>query len=158
MANKNWIKLILFVGVPLLAGAIGSYFTIPAVQGWYGTLLRPDIAPPNWLFGPVWTTLYILMGLAMFLVWKNRHNNSSYPIANKLFFVQLILNVLWSAIFFGARNLGGALIEILVLWMVILFTIISFSHFSKVAIYLMLPYILWVSFAAYLNWSFWILN
>lgn len=152
------MKLIISVGFPLLIGFIGSFYTMPAIGGWYATLVQPSIAPLNWVFGPVWTLLYILMGIAAFLVWRRGLENKWVRIGLSLFLLQLILNLFWSIIFFRLENIGGALIEIVVLWVFIVATMIAFFKVSRLAAFLLVPYLLWVSFAAYLNYSFWILN
>ena len=158
MKLSNFYKLTIAIIVSELAGVIGSLFTFPAIGGWYANLTRPNVAPPNWIFGPVWTTLFLLMGIAAFLVWKKGFNNKNVRKALALFAIQLVLNALWSIIFFGLNSLGGALIELFVLWVAIVATIFAFARVSKAAAWLMIPYILWVTFAAYLNFSFWILN
>jgi tryptophan-rich sensory protein len=148
---NNTLKLIISVGVSELAGIIGSIFTTPSIAGWYAGIVKPDINPPSWVFGPVWTTLFVLMGIAAFLVWKKGLDRRDVKIALGIFIGQLILNTLWSIIFFGLHSPVGALIEIIFLWFSILITIIYFSKISKLAAGLLIPYILWVSFAAYLN-------
>jgi len=155
---KNAYKLIISIVICELAGIIGSVFTTPSIAGWYATLARPDLAPPNWVFGPVWTTLYALMGIAAFLVWRKGLGRRDVKIALGIFVGQLILNTLWSIIFFGLHSLDGALIEIIFLWLAILAAIVSFTKISKPATWLLAPYILWVSFACYLNLMFWLLN
>lgn len=152
------VKAILAIVVSELAGIIGSVFTMPSIAGWYAGLTKPAFSPPNWIFGPVWTTLYALMGIAAFLVWRNGWEQRKVKIALGLFIGQLILNTLWSIIFFGLHSLGGALIEIVFLWLAILATIIAFAKVSKPAAWLLVPYILWVSFAMYLNYSMYALN
>src|SRR5690242_11213503 len=117
MKYKDYIRLAISIGIVQLAGLVGSFFTIPAISGWYQTLIRPEIAPPNWLFAPVWTTLYLLMGIAVFLVWKEGLGRRGVKLAVKLFIVQLVLNMLWSIIFFGAQAPGWALLEISFLWL-----------------------------------------
>jgi translocator protein len=178
----NFLKLFLAVVLSLSAGAIGSLFTAPAIQsGWYEMLTKPMLNPPSWVFGPVWTLLYVLMGVSFFIVWKNNfevRNNiwQKYEKAwNKwserlwrgdlqkanvilIFFFQLALNALWSLLFFGLRSPGIAFFGILALWAAIFYTIVNFYRTSKPAAYLLFPYILWVSFAAYLNVSIWVLN
>lgn len=158
MTSKNFLKLIIAIGVSELAGVIGSIFTTPSISGWYANLVRPEFAPPNWIFAPVWTTLFALMGIAAFLVWKRGLGDKKVKIALVIFLVQLILNTFWSIIFFGLHSPGGALIEMIFLWLAILATIIAFAKISKPAAWLLLPYILWVSFAGYLNFSIWMLN
>lgn len=155
---KNVFKLVFAIVACESAGLIGSIFTSPAIPGWYAGLIRPEIAPPNWIFGPVWTTLFALMGIAAFLVWKNGRDRQEVKIALIIFGGQLILNTLWSIIFFGLHNPGAALLEIVFLWLAILATIIAFARISRPAAWLLAPYILWVSFAAYLNYSFVLLN
>ncbi|MDP3985617.1 MAG: TspO/MBR family protein [bacterium] len=159
MRSKNIFKFIVAIVVCECAGIIGSFFTVPAIRsGWYAALVKPDVAPPNWLFGPVWTTLYALMGSATFLVWKKGLGRKDVKRALIIFDIQLVLNVLWSIIFFGMRQPAAALVEIVVLWIFILATIIAFAKISKPAAWLLVPYILWVSFAIYLNYNFAILN
>lgn len=152
---KDTFALIGFIVCAQAAGIIGSLFTMSAIGGWYTTLIRPELAPPNWIFGPVWITLYALMGIAAFLVWrKSRRFNTALGI----FVVQLVLNSLWSIIFFGMGELGVAFAEIILLWLAIVATIVAFWKISCTAAWLLAPYLLWVSFAAYLNFAFWTLN
>jgi tryptophan-rich sensory protein len=160
---KNFIKVIAAIIICELAGVLGSVFTTSSIPGWYATLLKPQLAPPNWVFAPVWTTLFALMGIAAFLVWSSYAKASAdkkkwIKIALILFGIQLVLNTLWSIIFFGLHSPGGALIEIIFLWLAILATIIYFAKISKPAAWLLLPYIAWVSFAMYLNYSIYALN
>lgn len=173
---KNAFKLIVAIAVSELAGIIGAVFTMPVIPTWYAGLVKPALNPPAWVFGPVWTILYALMGISLFLVWK-RHSDILPPShkatagqgknigmsrlfkwAVALFFVQLALNTLWSIFFFGMQNPALAFLDIILLWLAILTTIILFYRISKPASYLLMPYILWVSFAAYLNYSLWMLN
>lgn len=158
MRLKNPLKLIAAILVSELAGGIGSIFTASSIQGWYTTVIKPDIAPPNWVFGPVWTTLFALMGIAAFLVWKKGIDRKDVKIALGMFLAQLVLNILWSVLFFGFQSLTGAFIEIIFLWLAILATGILFARVSKPAAWLLVPYIVWVSFAGYLNYLFLILN
>ena len=151
-------KLIIAIVVSELAGIIGSVFTTPSIAGWYAMLVRPTLNPPAWVFGPVWTTLFALMGIAAFLVWKKGLERRDVKIALGIFIGQLVLNTLWSIIFFGLHSPGAAFVEIIFLWLAILATIIAFAKISKPAVWLLVPYILWVSFAAYLNFAIWILN
>lgn len=158
MKINNTFKLIIAIVVSELAGIIGSVFTTPSIAGWYAGIVKPDINPPAWVFGPVWTTLFALIGIAAFLVWKKGLDRKDVKIALGIFLGQLVLNTLWSIIFFGLHSPGGALIEIIFLWLAILATIIAFAKISKPAAWLLLPYIFWVSFAGYLNYSIWQLN
>lgn len=137
-----------------LAGIVGSIFTTPAIGVWYATLPKPLLAPPNWVFAPVWTTLFLLMGIAVFLVWKKSWNMREKRLAILIFTLQLLLNVLWSALFFGQRDPASAFLEIIFLWLAIIFTIDVFGKISKPAAWLLVPYLLWVTFASYLNYSF----
>ena len=158
MKINNTLKLIIAIVVSELAGIIGSVFTAPSIVGWYTTLVRPALNPPAWVFGPVWTTLFALMGIAAFLVWKKGLERKDVKIALGIFIGQLVLNTLWSIIFFGLHSPAGAFVEIIFLWLAILATIIAFAKISKPAAWLLVPYILWVSFAGYLNFMIWILN
>lgn len=152
-------KLVISLIAPQLAGLIGSVFTTSSVTGWYSTIIRPELAPPNWIFGPVWTILFVLMGIALFIVWKKGDSQKKkVKTVLYLFAAQLILNTLWSIIFFGFRSPGWAFFEIVFLWIAILATIVSFARVSRLAAWLLLPYLAWVSFASYLNYSIWILN
>jgi tryptophan-rich sensory protein len=158
MKISNPIKLIISLVICQLAGIIGSLFTMSKIPTWYMTISKPELAPPNWIFGPVWTTLFILMSIALYLVWKQGTNRKDVKIALYIFGTQLILNVLWSIIFFGLENPGSAFVEIISLWISILLSIIYFYKISKPASYLLIPYITWVSFASYLNFMIWWLN
>jgi tryptophan-rich sensory protein len=149
---------VLFVLVCLIAGAIGSFFTFPSIQGWYSTLNKPSFNPPNWVFGPVWTLLYILMGIAAYLVYEKGFNQKKVRIALASFDVQLLLNVLWSFLFFGLHSPVYGLLCIIALWFSIALTMAKFYEISRTAGLLFVPYILWVSFASILNLSIWMLN
>jgi benzodiazapine receptor len=148
---KRILKIVAAVGVCLLAGAAGGLFTSPAIPGWYAALQKPAFNPPNWIFGPVWTALYIMMGFAAFLVWDRGWRRPGVRHALAVFAAQLALNVLWSALFFGARSPVAALVDIVALWLGILASIILFGRVSKAGAVLMVPYLLWVSFATVLN-------
>jgi len=151
-------KLVVSIVACLAAGAIGSIFTRSAVTTWYATLGKPAFSPPNWLFAPVWTLLYILMGIAAFLVWRKGLGNRQVRSALIVFLIQLILNTLWSVVFFGLESPLFGLVVISVLWVVILVTVIQFFKISRAASILLWPYLLWVTFAAVLNSSIWLLN
>lgn len=158
MRINNFFKLIIAITISEMAGVIGAFFTTPSIPTWYAGIIKPSINPPAWIFGPVWTTLFALMGIAAFLVWKKGLDRRDVRIALGIFAGQLVLNTFWSTIFFGLHSPGGALIEIIFLWLAILATIIAFAKISKPAACLLLPYILWVSFAMYLNYAIWALN
>ena len=151
------LKLVASVILCQIAGLLGSLFTTQAIPNWYKTLNKPFFTPPNWIFSPVWISLFILMGISLFFIWR-RPDHPKFKIAFIFFFVQLILNILWSAAFFGLRAPLLGLIDIVLLWIAILLTIQNFSKVSKFAGVLLVPYLLWVSFAALLNFSLWILN
>lgn len=162
----QFLALVAFIAISELAGGVGSLFTLSAIPGWYANLAKPALNPQNWVFGPVWTALYLLMDIAAFLVWRKgfaraearREMRRAVRTALIIFGIQLVLNAAWSAIFFGAHSPGGALLTIILLWLAILATIITFYKISPAAAYLLLPYIIWVSFAAYLNFGIWRLN
>ena len=164
MKINNIFKLIIAIVVAELAGIIGSFFTAPAVQSdWYVELVKPALNPPAWVFGPVWTTLFALMGIAAFLVWSSyakatEDKKKGVKLALTLFGIQLVLNILWSIIFFGLHSPGGALTLFVFLWLAIFATMIAFAKISRPAAWLLAPYIVWVSFAAYLNYAIWMLN
>ncbi|MBW2982139.1 tryptophan-rich sensory protein [Candidatus Woesearchaeota archaeon] len=151
--KKIW-KLIISILLPFLASVIGGFFTSQSVSTWYITLIKPSFNPPSWVFGPVWTILYLLMGISLYLVWIKRYDKKAFTV----FGIQLFLNALWSVLFFGLQNPLFAFIEIIFLWAAILITIIYFYRINKISAYLFIPYILWVSFAAVLNISIVLLN
>lgn len=151
-------KLIISILISNLAGIIGLFFTNPAVDGWYSNLTKSALNPPAWVFGPTWTILFILMGVAAYFVWDKGLKNKKVKICLLIFIIQLVLNAIWSIIFFGLHSPFWALIEIIILWITIMCTIIAFYKVSKLAAWLLLPYILWVSFATYLNYSVFALN
>jgi len=152
------LKLLISVGVCQLAGFIGSLFTSPAVPTWYATLKKPSFTPPSWVFAPAWITLYVLMGISLFLVWREGLSERNVKAAMGIFLVQLVLNTSWSIAFFGCRSTVAGLIVIVLLWICILFTMYSFLKVSVPAGLMLIPYILWVSFAAILNTSIVLLN
>jgi benzodiazapine receptor len=154
---RDWISLLTFCGICFAVGASGSAFTASSVKTWYPLLLKPTGTPPPWVFGPVWSILYLLMATAAWLIWRQRiHENVWLALA--LFVVQLILNGLWSFVFFGLRMPGAALVEIIVLLGAIAVTAIRFAEFSRPAFWLMIPYGAWVLYASYLNFGIWRLN
>ena len=154
---KNAKKLIGSIVVTQLAGILGAVFTTPSISTWYATVNKPVFNPPNWIFGPVWTLHYLMMGVALYLVIIEK-NSANKKVALKYFWIQLGLNTLWSIIFFGMQLPALALLEIVILWYMILMTIRKFLPISKTAGYLLVPYILWVSFASVLNLAIAILN
>jgi benzodiazapine receptor len=154
--TKAWLVLIVFFAICLGAGGLGSFFTASSVRDWYPRLRKPVGTPPSWVFGPVWTTLYVLMAISAWLVWR-AFGRGAHP-ALLIFFAQLALNVAWSGIFFGSRMPGAALLEIVILWLAVAFNIFVFFLLLPVSAYLLLPYLGWVTYAAYLNYGIWRLN
>jgi len=155
---KNKTALITAILICELAGVIGSIFTSPSISGWYGKLNKPEFTPPSWLFAPAWVTLYLFMGVSAYLVWEKGARKKEVRDALSIFAVQLLLNIFWSIFFFGLRCSLCGFVEILLLWLAIVVTIIKFHKVSKPAALLLIPYILWVSFAAALNFYVWKLN
>lgn len=153
----DWFALPVFIAVSLVVAGVGAAMTLPALDGWYNTLRKPDWMPPNWLFSWVWTVLYVLMAFAAWLVWRERRwGGVSLPLT--LFTVQLVLNVVWSDFFFVKHVPGIAFVEILFLWAAILATLLAFWQVRAVAGVLLVPYLLWVTFAAVLNYTVWQMN
>jgi benzodiazapine receptor len=155
---NNILKLVTSVIICLLAGFIGSVFTSPSIPAWYATLTKPSFNPPDWVFAPVWTILFVLMGISAYLVWNKGLQNKDVKISLFIFGIQLVLNALWSFLFFGLHSPFYAFVEIILLWAAIALTILNFFKISRRAGLLLLPYILWVSFAALLNFTIWRLN
>jgi len=186
MKASDIFKLVAAIAVSELAGIVGSLFTVSAIPTWYAGLAKPVLNPPSWIFAPVWTTLYLLMGIAAFLVWRTAtasaahaartvsaratqtapeaarqpypHHRRNVRIALGIFIAQLILNALWSIVFFGLHNPAWALVVIVTLWFMIVWTMAAFAKISRAAMYLLVPYLAWVSFAAYLNFAIWVRN
>jgi tryptophan-rich sensory protein len=155
----NILKLLGCILISGSAGFIGAVFTARSVKTWYVELAKPSFNPPGWLFGPVWMVLYIMMGVALYIVWERAtHQKVGVTSAVGFFIVQLVLNAAWSVIFFGQRQVFFALVDISLLWVSILMTMILFWRISHAAGMLLVPYLLWVSFAALLNFSIWQLN
>lgn len=149
--------LVVFIGLCLAVGALGGWVTADNVKTWYPTIARPSFTPPNWLFGPVWTVLYVLMGVAAWRVWcRASPRTRQGPLA--LFALQLALNLGWSVVFFGAHRIGGAVVIIVTLEATILATVIAFRRIDRLAAALLLPYAAWVAFATVLNIAIWRLN
>jgi len=151
-------KLIVSILASFAAGGIGSLFTIKAIPTWYARLKKPPYTPPNWVFGPVWTTLYILMSISIFLVWQKGFGNHDALPAFVLFWIQLAVNAIWSIIFFGMKSIFGGVVTIIVLWLLILVTMVTSFRVSAWSGALLIPYIVWVSIASYLNIGVWMLN
>ena len=152
------IKFMIAVSLPLALGAFAGFFTSPSLKGWYSIINKPSFNPPNWIFAPVWTMLYLMMGIAFYIVWIRVEENKLRTKAIMYYFIQLVLNFCWTIIFFYAAKPGWAFAEIILLWIMIAATINKFSKISKPAAWLLVPYIVWVSFAAVLNFAIWRLN
>ncbi len=157
MSISSWPQLILFIIICEAVGIAGSFFTAKAIPTWYEKLRQPSFRPPNWIFGPVWTFLYALMGLSAYLVYQNQQRPLA-KIGLIFFLIQLILNAIWTPLFFGAKKLGWAFFEIVLMWVFIVLSVVSFFMAVPLAGWLMMPYITWVSFASLLNYSIWQLN
>ena len=151
------LKFLISILLPLSLGAIAGMFTSQSVPEWYATLNRPSFNPPNWIFGPVWTTLYILMGISFFLIWKQEASKERNR-AILFFMLQLLLNFAWSFIFFYFNMIGLALFEIILLWISIVLMLVVFYKIKPIASYINIPYLLWVTFATVLNASYYFLN
>jgi len=152
------LKLVISILICQCAGIIGSLFTIRSIPTWYAVINKPTFTPPNWVFAPVWASLFTLMGIAVFLVWRKGLHILGVKRALSIFFLQLGLNSLWSIVFFGSRSIAGGLAVVVLLWLAIFWTIKEFLVISKPAAVLLIPYIAWVSFAFILNVAFLILN
>jgi benzodiazapine receptor len=155
---RTGVKLVLFVVFCEMAGVVGAFFTISSIPTWYAGLRKPEIAPPNWVFAPVWTTLYGLMGVSLFLIWSKTRGKGFGRLAIAVFITQLVLNVLWSYLFFGLQSPFLGVVEITILWFAIAATVTFFFRISRTAGLILLPYLCWVSLAAYLNFMIFILN
>jgi len=145
------VKFLIAILICQIAGIVGSLFTSPSIPTWYATIEKPKFTPPNWVFAPVWTTLFVLMGISAYLIWNQGLENKIVKTALWVFGIQLVLNMLWSLLFFGLHSPLYAFFEIIILWLAILFTILNFFKISRTAGWLLVPYIIWVSFAAILN-------
>lgn len=155
---SNGIKLVSSIVICEAAGIIGSLVTESGVSSWYAGIVKPSFNPPSWVFAPVWTALFALMGVALFLLWKRGWETPGIKKAISFFAAQLALNMLWSFLFFGLHSPLLAFIEIIILWCAIIATIAACARVSRPAAYLLAPYLLWVSFAGYLNYTIWMLN
>ncbi len=151
---KNYFKLLISLIIPLSLGSIAGFFT-SSDSIWYQELIKPSFNPPGWVFGPVWTILYIMMGLSFYYVWNSE---KEIKLPTIVYYVQLFLNFTWSFLFFGLQNLLISFIEIMFLWSALIVTFFLFHKVSKKGAYLLIPYLLWVSFAAILNFTIYYLN
>lgn len=151
------LKLILAILLPMVVGGFSGFLTANAINGWYATLHQPSFNPPNWVFGPVWTTLYLIMGISLYRIWRLPVSVERNQ-AIKIFTLQMTLNFFWSLIFFKWHLIGLALLEIIVMWIMIAAMIHHFRKLDAVAGYMNIPYLLWVSFASVLNGAYFILN
>jgi benzodiazapine receptor len=158
MGSSDIVKLIISILACFAAGGIGSLFTFKAIPTWYLGLKKPKYTPPNKVFGPVWTTLYIILGISVFFIWQKGLSDNDVLFAFTLFWVQLVFNALWSIIFFGMKSKGGGVFIIILLWLLILATIITSFRVSVLSGVLLIPYIIWVSIASYLNIGIWWIN
>lgn len=158
MTKGEIVKLIFFILIVEIVGSAGTIFTTPAISTWYATLNKPSFNPPNWLFGPVWTTLFLLMGVSLYLVWQQRKNKKAVGLPFAVFTIQLILNVLWLALFFGAHSPFLGFIDIILLIGAIGATMWQFAKVSKPSALLLVPYLAWTIFAAVLNFNILVLN
>lgn len=155
--GKNILAFVVFLFICLGAAQLGSLFTIPSLDDWYQQIQKPAWTPPNWVFAPVWTLLYVSMAVAAWGVWKERDRQSvALPIG--LFFAQLLVNVLWSYLFFTLHLPGWALLDLVILWVLILFTLITFYRVKAWAGLILIPYLLWVAYAGTLNAAIWQMN
>jgi len=158
MKYKNIAQLFLFIFLVEIIGSLGTLATTPNIPLWYNYLVKPPLNPPNWVFGPVWTTLFALMGTSLFIIWKKGIKKKVVKKALTVFTIQLGINVLWSFLFFGLKSPYLGLICIGALWIFIILTIRDFIHIHKIAGILLIPYLLWVSLAMYLNAGIVLLN
>lgn len=155
---KNILKLVLSIAVCQGAGLIGAVFTVPSIASWYNLLNQPSFKPPNFVFGPVWTILYTLMGISLYRIWTAGAKKKEVREALKLFAVHLAFNATWSIVFFGMRNIPLSLINIVILWILIIMVMVKFYKIDKKASLILLPYLAWVSFATILNYNIFLLN
>ena len=153
-----WLMLIGFALLPTVLGALSGLATMDSVNTWYETIVRPTWAPPNWVFGPVWTLLYVSMGVAAWWIWRAPDDEPLRRPALAAFAAQLALNLAWSPIFFGLQSPGWALVEIAILWLALVATVVLFWRVRRAAGLLLVPYLAWVSFASVLNGAIWWLN
>ncbi len=155
---KLWLKILLCVFAINLLGGLGAFITVDQIDGWYKMLEKPRGVPPNWLFGPVWTTIYSLIGVSLALIWHLAASGKAKKAALTWFAIQMILNFAWTPLFFGAHQLGWALVVIIAMLLTILITLIQFRSLYRLAGRLLIPYSIWVGYATYLNAGYWLLN
>ena len=156
--KKNILWLFFFISLCLIFGnGLGGYFTFISVETWYQTLNKPVFNPPEWVFGPVWTALYVLMGISIWLIWKNKPSKTR-TLGIRIFWLQLFFNVFWTYLFFGIQRIDLGLLEIIFLTFLICINIIYFYKVDKIASYLLIPYLFWVLYASLLTYNIWILN
>jgi tryptophan-rich sensory protein len=158
MTGTKIIYLVIAVGICLLAGYVASYYTTPEIPTWYASLQKPDLTPPSWVFGPIWTVLYIFMGFSLYLIIQSGLKNPEVQVALVLFMSQLVLNVGWSFLFFGWHSTFYGFLAIVLLWALLLCTIIQVFRFSFGAALLLMPVLVWITFAAVLNYLIMMLN
>jgi tryptophan-rich sensory protein len=158
--NKDieWEAFIILLAINVVIGVVTSLFTGPEIHGWYALLKKPSFNPPSWIFAPVWTILYVLIAYGAYRVWRHRNDSGEFTATTLLYFVQLVLNFVWPIVFFGMHQLFWALIVILALVLLIILNMVWFSRFSRTGAWLLLPYLLWVSFATVLNLYIYLLN
>ncbi|RVT97232.1 tryptophan-rich sensory protein [Mucilaginibacter limnophilus] len=154
----QWGPLLISIAIPVVIGITASIFTRPEIDGWYRALNKPSFTPPDWLFAPVWTILYIMIGISAYLVWEKRDDSITFTKARPIYVMQLIFNFLWSWMFFNQHNPLGGLVIIIILLILIISNIFYFKKFSITAAWLLVPYLLWVSFATALNYAIVALN
>jgi len=156
--RSNTLRLIVSIVICHMAGVFGSAFTTGAIPTWYAAIKKPGFTPPNWVFAPVWLALYTLMGISLYLVWREHTRNAKHRVALAMFAVQLVLNAVWSAVFFGLHSPLAGLVVIGALLVALVLAAVMFMRVSRPAGLLLVPYVVWVAFAAALNASIWILN
>jgi len=154
----SYKRLIISLVLPQIAGLVGSFFTTSAIPTWYAMLQKPSFSPPNWIFGPTWIILYILMGISVYLIWQRIEENKKAKGVMWLFWIHLFFNAIWSITFFGLQNPGLAFVNIIIIWLLIIILMIKFWKINKWSTYLLIPYFIWVSFASVLNYFIWYLN
>lgn len=154
----DWAAFIILLAANVAIGVIASLFTRPEIHGWYAALQKPSFNPPTWIFGPVWTIIYVLLAFAAYRVWRHRNDSGEFTAATLIYIIQLALNFAWSIVFFGMHQVFWALVVILALLLSIILNMVWFSRFSRTGTWLLLPYLLWVSFASVLNLNIYLLN